>query len=55
MTATIIKFPTAAERNLRLIFAALARKPADPAAAIARALDRQAGRAPMGMFAGAKS
>ena len=50
MTATILRFPTAAERSQRRMMAALFNRPVDRAAAIARALARQAGREPMGMF-----
>ena len=50
-TATIIEFPDADERELRKIF--LAMKKPSPADMIARALDKQAGREPLGMFSGA--
>ena len=52
MSGIVIPFPSEAERRLRRIMKALARKP-DRAAAIARAFDRQAGRAPLGMFGSA--
>ena len=51
-SATVIPFPGPAERAHRRLMAHLFNRPPDPAAAIARALDRQAGRALLGMFGG---
>ena len=50
MTATIISFPDESERARRRLLAHLFNRPVDRAAAIARALDRQAGRPAAGMF-----
>ena len=48
----IIPFPGPAERERRRLMAHLFNRPVDRADMIARALGRQAGREPMGMFAG---
>ena len=52
MTATILKFPSPAERAHRRLMAHLFAPRTNRVDMIARALDRQAGRPAAGMFAG---
>ena len=52
MTAKILPFPDEAERARRKLYAHLFAPRTNRADMIARALDKQAGREPMGMFAG---
>ena len=55
MTAKIILFPTAEQRYQRRMLKALFDRKPDRAAAIRRALDKQAGRPAPGMFSGTGS
>ena len=53
MTAKIVPFPDEAERARRKLFAHLFAPRTNRADMIARALDKQAGRLPAGMFGAA--